>query len=299
MFVYKGVILMYYISKISYNNLTYSIDMIRLKTYIDYDVYSNFDFYLNTYHKNFVEKFWISDRKMMFKYNYQIEVGEGVSFYLGFHHNNEKDVEPGLHNLTIEFNPNKLKDNALIKHILNLSGDWFIRSYDLAVDLKCNILDLIFDKVLKRHVHTFSNGGDDITFNVGKGDLRLKIYNKKRESKLNIIGDLTRVEISREVDDFPVRDVKMLNWGIDNFPDIYLNNYVYSFSDYKDKTMLPIIYAVQNGFPISDLSRRYKEKIKKMFEGGQKIRFTDKDATEVLRKTIFTYFMQNKKVRWR
>lgn len=290
---------MYYISKTSYNNLTYSIDMIRLKTYIDYDVYSNLDFYFNTYYKDTIEKYWISDRKMMFKYNYQIEVEEGRSFYLGFHHNNEKDVEPGLHNLTIEFNPNKLKDNILIQHILNLSGDWFIRSYDLAVDIKCNILDLIFDKGLKRHVHTFSNGGDDITYNVGKGDLRLKIYNKKRESKLDITGDLSRVEISRELDDFPVREVKFLDWGLDNFPDIYLNNYIYSLSDYKDKTMLPIIYAVQNGFPINDLSRRYKEKLKNLFEGGQKIKFTNKDATEVLRKTIFTYFMKNQKVKWR
>lgn len=289
---------MYYISKTSYNNLTYSIDMIRLKTYIDYDVYSNLDFYLNTYYKNTIEKYWISDRKMMFKYNYQIEVEEGRSFYLGFHHNNEKDSEPGLHNLTIEFNPNKLKDDILIQHILNLSGNWFIRSYDLAVDIKCNILDLIFDKGLKRHVHTFSNGGDDITYNIGKGDLRLKIYNKKRESKLDI-NDLSRVEISRELDDFPVREVKFLDWGLDNFPDIYLNNYIYSLSDYKDKTMLPIIYAVQNGFPISDLSRRYKEKLKNLFKGGQKIKFTNKDATEVLRKTIFTYFMKNQKVRWR
>lgn len=290
---------MYYISKTSYNNLTYSIDMIRLKTYVDYDVYSNLDFYFNTYYKNTIEKYWISDRKMMFKYNYQIEVEEGRSFYLGFHHNNEKDVEPGLHNLTIEFNPNKLKDNILIQHILNFSGDWFIRSYDLAVDIKCNILDLIFDKGLKRHVHTFSNGGDDITYNIGKGDLRLKIYNKKRESKLDITGDLSRVEISRELDDFPVREVKLLEWGLDNFPDVYLNNYIYSLSDYKDKTMLPIIYAVQNGFPISDLSRRYKEKLKNLFEGGQKIKFTNKDATEVLRKTIFTYFMKNQKVKWR
>lgn len=290
---------MYYISKTSYNNLTYSIDMIRLKTYVNYDVYSNLDFYFNTYHKDMIEKYWISDRKMMFKYNYQIEVEEGRSFYLGFHHNNEKDVEPGLHNLTIEFNPNKLKDNILIQHILSLSGDWFIRSYDLAVDIKCNILDLIFDKGLKRHVHTFSNGGDDITYNIGKGDLRLKIYNKKREGKLDITGDLSRVEISRELDDFPVREVKFLDWGLDNFPFIYLNNYIYSLSDYKDKTMLPIIYAVQNGFPISDLSRRYKEKLKNLFEGGQKIKFTNKDATEVLRKTIFTYFMKNQKVKWR
>lgn len=293
---------MYYISKNSYNNLTYSIDMLRLKTYISFDVFSNLEFYLKTYFNDKIEKFWLSDRIMQFKYNYKIEVEEGRGFYLAFHHNNEKEnkfVEEGLHNLTVEFNPNKIKDNKILQHILNLSGDWCIKNFDLAVDLKCNILDIIFDKGRKKCLHTFSNGGDDITYNIGKGDFRLKIYNKKRESKLNIQGDLTRIEISRELDDFPISAVKMLNWGVDNFPELYINNYMYSFNDYKDKTMLPIIYAVQNGFPINDLSRRYKEKLKKLFEGGQKIRFTDKDATEVLRKTIFTYFMQNKKVKWR
>lgn len=289
---------MYYIYRKSYNNLTYSIDMFRLKTYVDYNVYSNLEFYLNTYYKTKIEKFWISDRIMQFKYNYKIEIEEGIGFYIGFHHNNEKDIDYGLHNLTVEFNPNKVKDNDLLLHILGLSGKWLIRSYDLAVDLSCNILDIIFDKGRRRALHTFSNGGDDITYEIGKGDLRLKIYNKKRESKLNV-PDLTRIEITRELEDFPISDVKMLNWGINNFPEIYINNYMYSFSDYKDKTMLPIIYAVQNGFPINDLSRRYKEKLKKLFEGGQKVKFTDKDATDVLRKTIFTYFMKNDKVRWR
>lgn len=293
---------MYYVNETSYNNLTYSIDMIRLKTYITYDVYTNLDFYLRTYHSNKIEKFWISDRIMQFKYNFKIEIEEGIGFYLGFHHNNEQDdkyLDKGLHNLTIEFNPNKLKDNNIILYILNLSGDWCIKNYDLAVDIKCNILDIIFDKGRKKCLHTFSNGGDDITYNIGKGDLRLKIYNKKRESKLNIEGDLTRVEISRELEDFPIKDVKFLYWGLNNFPELYINNYMCSFSDYNNKTMLPIIYAVQNGFPINDLSRRYKEKIKQLFEGGQKIRFTDKEATSVLRQTIFRYFMKNDKVRWR
>lgn len=289
---------MYYIFKTSYNNLVYSIDMLRLKTLIDYNIWSNLDFYIRTYYSDKIDKYWISDRIMQFKYNYKINIAEGISFYLGFHHNNEKDLHTGLHNLTIEFNPNKLKDNNIIQYILNLSGDWLIKSYDLAIDLKCNILDIIFDKGRKRNVHMFSNGGDDVTYNIGSGDKRLKIYNKKKESKLNIQNDLTRIEISRQLDDFPIKDIKKLYWGLDNFPEIYLNDYIYSLSDFKDKTMLPIIYAVQNGYSINDLSRRYKEKIKKLFEGGQKIKFTDKEATDVLRKTIFSYFMKNDKVRW-
>lgn len=291
---------MYYNFATSFYNLTYSIDMFRLKAYVDYDVFSNLDFYLKTYCNDKIDRFWISDRVMQFKYNYRIVIEEGKSFYIGFHHNNEKTEEnKGLHNLTIEFNPNKLKDNSILMYILNLSGEWFIKSYDLAVDIKCNILDIIFDKGKKRKCHTFSYGGDNITYEIGTGDMRLKIYNKKNESNLDVPYELTRIEISRELEDFPISDVKLLKYGSDKFPEIYMNDYIYSLSDIQDKTILPIIYAVQNGYPLNNLTRRYKEKIKKLFEGGQKIKFTEKEATEVLRKTIFSYFMKNEKVRWR
>lgn len=290
---------MYYKNITSFNNLTYSIDMLRLKTYIDYDKFSSLEFYLRTYHSDKINRFWISDRIMNFKYNYQIEVEEAKSFYLSFHHNHEKaEDHDGLHNLTIEFNPNKLKDNNIILYILNLSSNWFLRSYDLAVDLKVNILDLIIDKGLKRKCLIFSSGFDNKTYEIGLGDNRIKIYNKKIESKLDIDYDLTRIEISRKYDDFPISNIRLLKFGTDNFPEIYLNNYICSLTDYQDKTLYAIVYAVQNGYPINDLSRVYKQKIKKLFEGGCKIKFTDKDATQVLHQTIFAYFIGNSKVRW-
>ena len=284
----------------SYNNLTYSIDMLRLKTYINYDKWSNLVFYLQTYHNDKIEQFWISDKISQFKYNYKIEIEEGIGFYIGFHHNNDKaEDRAGLHNLTIEFNPNKLKENNILFHILDLSGDWCIRSYDLAVDIKVNILDLIIDKGSKRKIQIYSNGGDDLTYRIGQNDCKLKIYNKKRERNLNIQGDLTRIEISRKIEDFPVKDIKLLKYGVEYFPEIYLNNYIYSLSDIQDKTLLPILYAIQAGYPINDLTRRYREKIKNLFEGGHKIRFTDKDATQVLHQVIFAYFIKNKSIKWR
>lgn len=289
---------MYYNFVSSYNNITYSIDMIRLKTNIDYITYSNLEFYLKTYYKDKIYKYWSSDMISQFKYNYNIQIEEGVSFWFGFHHNNDfEHSEISLHNFTIEFNPNKLKDNKLIKHILFISNNWYIKSYDLACDVKINIRDLIIDKGRKRKVQIYSNGGDDLTYRVGSGNTKIKVYNKKIESKLDIPYDLTRIEISRQLDDFPVKDVKFLKFGLEYFPEIFVNDYIYSISDLQNKTMLPIIYAVQYGFPINDLSRRYKEKIKKLFEGGHKLRFTDKDATEVLRKTIFCYFINNN-IRW-
>ena len=53
---------------------------------------------------------------------------------------------------TIEFNPNKFKDDKLLMYILNLSGKWYILKYDLAIDLHVNILDIIFDKSRKEKI---------------------------------------------------------------------------------------------------------------------------------------------------
>ena len=272
------------------DNIIYSLDMFRVKTYIDYDKYSNLDFYLRTYFKDNIKKFWITDKIMQFKYNWVIEIEEGKSFYFGFHHNNEKkDMHDGKYNLTIEFNPNKLKDNKLILKILALSDNWYIKSFDIAFDLRININDIIYD-MSGRSIEKIENRGfDNKTISVGKNDGRFKIYNKKKESDLDILGDLTRVEISREMEDFPIKNTKILEY--DNiFPSIYLNNYIVSFSNCEDKTLLGLLYAVQNGFPLKNLTKTYRKKIKDLLEGGNKIKFSNKLCTDLLRQTIFYYF---------
>lgn len=50
------------------------------------------------------------------------------------------------------------------------------------------------------------------------------------------------------------------------------------------------------GYPIRDLSRRYKDKLKDLLEGGYKIFFDINVATQVLRKNITYYFLDNNKV---
>lgn len=282
------------------DNITYSIDMIRLKTYITYSQFSNIEFIIKTSYSSKIKKFWCSDRIMCFKYNYVIEIEEGIGFYFAFMHNTEKvkfDKQDYLYNFTIEFNPNKLKQNSLLMYLLNISGEWYLKSYDMAFDINVNILDLITDMSGRNFERIDSRGGDNRTIYLGKNDGRIKIYNKKRESNLDLLGDLTRIEISRELDDFEIRKVKLLNYD-NNFPIIYLNNYIYSLSDYEDKTLLAILYAVQNGFDIRNLTKTYKSKVKKLLEGGYKIKFSNKVATDLLRKVIFYYFMQNKKVVW-
>ncbi len=287
-----------YNKRIDFNNITYSIDMLRLKTYIDFGKYNDIDFYVRAYFGNKVKRFWISDRPQCFKYNWNIEIEEGQSFWFGFFHNSEQKInerfEPS-YNFTIEFNPNKLKKNRLLMYLLGQSGLWKIIKYDLAMDLRVNILDLIVDKTGKRKMKCFSNGNDDKTFIIGSaGDGMVKIYNKKKESNLKITGAMTRIEVTREVNEFPVGDSVLFNYDF-NFPDIYLNQYIYSLSDYQanDKTIYALLYAVQNGYPINDLSRVYKKKIKEMLQGGYKIKFDTKSANQVLKQTMYYYFLDN------
>lgn len=290
------------------NNITYSIDMLRLKTYISFETYSKIEFFIEAYFKDKIKKFWISDKKACFHYNYNIEIEEGKSFYFGFHHNSESlnnseyskfenNHFVDLYNFTIEFNPNKLKKDNLLMYLLSLSGEWYIKSYDLALDLKVNILDLIYDISGKAVEKVFSSGYDDKTVYLGSGVNRIKIYNKKKESKLNILGDITRIEISREMNDYDIRRLSTL-YDCGFFPDIYLNQYVYSLSDYenKNKTLMAIVFAVQNGYPIRNLTRDYRNKLKDLLEAGYKIFFSKQISTQVLRQTILSYFLNNDKV---
>lgn len=289
-----------YINNIENNNIVYSIDKIRLKTFLTYSVFTEIEFRFKTIWANYIKKYYTTPQQKQFFYNYVIEIEEGRSFWFGFCHNTERRsfCENAEYNFTIEFNPNKIKDNKILLYLLNLSGKWFIKSFDLAMDLRINILDIITDISGKNCLKTESHGFDNKTITSGKGDGRLKIYNKKIESNLNMQGDLTRVEVTRELDDFPINEVKSLDYG-NIFPSIYLNNYIYSLSDYEDKTLFALLYAVQNGFPIKELTRTYKNKIRKMFEGGHKVLFNNQTATQVIRQTIFYYFMKNQKVRWR
>lgn len=283
------------------NNITYSVDMIRLKTFLSYSVFSEIEFRFETVWNGYIKKKYSTPKMSEFFYNYNIEIEEGVGFWFGYLHNTEKrhDNERINYNFTIEFNPNKLKDNKIIMYLLGLSGEWYIRRLDIAADLKINILDLITDISGRQEIKTISRGYDNKTIYLGKNDGRVKIYNKKKESNLNILGDLTRVEVTKEFEDYDIRKIKFFNFDR-IFPNIYLNQYVYSFSDYenKNKTLLAILYAVQNGFPLKDLTRDYRKKVKELLEGGYRIIFDEKTATDCVRKTIYYYFINNLKVRF-
>ena len=160
---------MYY-NEMTENNMTYSIDMIRLKTYITYATFSEIEFRFKTVWVHYLKKNYTALNIIDFHYNYVVETEEGNSFWFGFLHNTDvkSQTDNAIYNFTIEFNPNKLKDNKIIQYILSLSNKWFVRGFDLAIDLKVNILDLIYNQGNKRNVVVQSYGYDNKTINIRK-----------------------------------------------------------------------------------------------------------------------------------
>lgn len=282
---------------LTHDNINYTVDMLRLKTALKYSDFSNLEFKLRMLYKDNIKNEYISSGISDFKYNYNIEIEEGRSYWFGFIHNSEvinknKSLSnpDTTYNFTVEFNPNKIPIKGLLKQILNISTNWTVKSLDIAMDVKINIMDLCgIDKERKKDFRMFTQGLDNRTYYIGRTNNRIKIYNKKIESNLDY--DLTRVELSSKLD-ISIKDIMYYNYKV-KLPDLYLNNYLYTFADYKDKTLLAILYAVQAGYCINDLPRIQKQKVKKLLEGDYKINLSNEYCTKAIQQCI-CYIFKNK-----
>lgn len=286
------------------NNCIYSIDMIRLSCKISVDYFSKkIDSRLSIL--NNIEK-WQSSKIGEFKHNYKI-VDNDNSFWLGFISNSELYCGEGgvgnpkkKYNLTIEFNPNKLRDMKLLTYLLSLSFEdnlqcpimWHLVSCDFAFDIETNILNICgFDKGRKRALKIYDNGGDNKTYYIGENNNRLKIYNKRIESNLDY--ELTRIELTHKVD---IDVLDLIRHKIDlnlskYFPDLFLKDYQVEFKDFEiDSTLQALVYAVNNGFPLHDLSRRYRDKVKDFLNEKKPIVFDYNGFALALSRVLCFYF---------
>lgn len=254
------------------NNYSYCVDMLRLRCNITVDVFEKCVANKLFIYKDKIES-WDSTRICDFFHNY-CYTDEICSFWFGFISNKEKCSSSGgglqnehkKFNLTVEFNPNKVKDNKLLLHILKCSTNWYIKSVDFAFDIKTNILNIVgFDKSQKNCLMTYDCGGDDKTFYIGKGNNRVKVYNKTNES--NLLYDLTRIEITRYFGDSDSLKI-IKNWKYYGyFPELFLKDYQISVDDLQgNKTLMAVVYAVNSGLPLHDLSRDYKVKVKEFLQ---------------------------------
>lgn len=254
------------------NEYCYCVDMLRLRCCITVEVFERCVASKLFIYKDKIES-WDSTKICDFYHNYNY-TDETCSFWFGFISNKEKSLSSGCSlqnehkqfNLTIEFNPNKVKDNKLLLHILKCSTNWYVKSVDFAVDIKTNILNVVgFDKSQKNCLVTYDCGGDNKTFYIGKGNNRVKVYNKTNES--NLVYDLTRIEITRYFGDGDnLKNIK--HWKYCGyFPELFLKDYQISIGDMQsDKTLMALVYAVNSGLPLHDLSRKYKIKVKEFLQ---------------------------------
>lgn len=259
----------YYVNRKSGSNLTYSIDMLRLKTEITYEEFSKIEFRFRTCWKDIIKMNYETTRPSQFHYNYVIELEEGISFWFGFLHNTEsKSIvkEDKKYNFTIEFNPNKLKTSHVLIWILQRYHDWVVKSYDVAIDIPVSINSIIIDRGRFKLLQTLDYGDDNKTYFLGRKDGRVKIYNKKRESNLDV-RELTRIEISSvETGELPIYLLKQYKFEERLFPQLFLKEYVFSLEDYKDTTLLAILYAVQSRLRYKFVNKNIQKEGKRLIE---------------------------------
>lgn len=276
------------------NDFTYCIDMIRLSCEITFDFFETKILSRKPVYKEKL-KDWNSTRITDFQYNFNY-IDNDCSFWFGFISNKEK-ISKGkslsnpktCFNFTVEFNPNKVKNNKFLLHILNMTSDWVIKACDFAVDVKTNILNICgLDKGRKDCLVTYDMGGCNKTYYIGKGDNRLKIYNKTLESGLNY--DLTRIEITKYFDNLPLSKVKTFVYD-GYIPELFIKEFQLSLDDYStDRTLFALVYAVTNGYPLHNLSRDYKKKVKDFLKKKKPIDIDFHCMTKCLYSYLYYYF---------
>lgn len=243
--------------------------MVRLKTSV---LNMDLESFMKKYQDNPYVTSWEDRRFNMYRYNWKFEymtITGAESFWIGYSHGSEK---VGLkHNLVVEFNPNKCDDIPYLWHVLKTFYKDFSRVYcvsaDIACDMPVNILDVLYIPDGRRKYKYLNNGSDDMTYYFGNRgeDGSIKIYNKARQMKIKDF-DLTRYEITRRLDYTLERsEFVSLDWTC--LVDIALiDNYQYGLE--VTQTERAVLYAVMNGFPMKDLSRIYKDKIKKILSNS-------------------------------
>jgi hypothetical protein len=205
------------------------------------------------------------------QYRYNIHVKswdkqeKEYSFWIGYQQNMEKPCNK--YNFIIEYNPNKIPVyDAVFRYVICniVNKDSEVVSCDIAMDLmNINIQNIVYEKGLKRKVMTFDMGEDDKTIYIGQGNGRVKIYNKAKEQKI-LDRNWTRYEVSLDID-IPIKYIEQYKLGME-LPKVYCME---SGQLNDDKTMTAIIYAVLNGYPVSDLSRAYRNKIKNLYSNNE------------------------------
>ena len=262
--------------------IEYSVDMVRLKTKVPHEHFMRFSNKYLDYDPN------VEYRTLMqinaYRHNWNIKqqtpFGQEFSYWIGYQHNSEKpSVSSGL---VIQYNPNKCPLMGVLANVLRVyfsSEEVEVISVDLAMDFALPIDKLIVDRQRKQNMQIHYYSSEMPTYYIGKGDGRIKIYDKAKE--LGIDGVLTRYEVSKEIRE-KIKDIQSpeFDFKANIIPVGYLT------PKDTDKSLDLVLWAVQNGYPIGSLTRRNKEKVREYLDEKSELQFSEKD----IRLAIQQYF---------
>lgn len=262
-------------------NFKYSVDMVRLlvklrpgefQTIFDYQArMPDISFYMSNrakdYHNNIVVK----------KKEY--------SYWMGYKHNSSTDNV----DFVLEYNPNKVHDDELINYILS---NYFnkvtcydvkysprVCSVDIAVDINVNILNcLVFKQTRGRYMFYSGNTGrsDDYTIYIGKGDGRVKVYNKALERGLDY--DLTRYEISLKLDK-TLQNIRMVKVDVEKSPILKIIDMQLGIDA---ETRATINGFLQEPYLINQLSQYKRKKYREMIDNCVDFKLDSREIKKVI-----------------
>jgi hypothetical protein len=249
--------------------LRYSIDMLRLKADVPFDAINllvlkpfksepNVSYKMMTSITSYRHNFYVKDYNCF---------GEECSFWIGACHNSKRILKTGVADIVVEYNPNKCTGSVILDYVLDsiYRDNQYVevKSLDVAIDIPCNILDLNISRKGNMSRRIFDNGSDDRTyyFRKGKSNGAIKVYNKKRESKLDY--ELTRYEITLTPNIY-IDKIDSYNVPCELFIDISCISNFQIPLDLKGTDKILLLACMEHPEYLRDLGRDKRKKIEQL-----------------------------------
>lgn len=194
-----------YFNSISENDITYSIDMVRLR--LDFSSMERIEefgaYFTSSSCPLFlqIEQYPLSTKAFSYRYLFKINCENGSDFVVGLGFNGS-DRSSGWVGFC-EFNPNKVADTDEFRFFFDLLHGFCpwaeLVRYDLAIDVPVSRSQCSMSKD-KRKYTCIQNSSEDVTEHLGCRNKSgfCKLYNKKIESGLE--NELTRFEITLDAE---------------------------------------------------------------------------------------------------
>lgn len=200
-----------------------------------------------------------------YHHNLRVNKGEG-GIYIGYKHNKSKDRE--FFDMKIECNPTKVMSGRTSKYAWEtisfiLRGYlWAVRAMDLAIDIPVNVNSIF---VVPMTGKMSSRVDTTKYFGSREGNMRLKVYDKKKERKKAGVevpyDDLTRIEFSK-VWDKPVLVDSLLTERV-TIEDYYKITMPGDMKNIKGELRACILAIMSGDMQLKDFGRAMRDKIKK------------------------------------